>query len=89
MSRIWSQLTAAHFTFAFALRRSAQYFFIRAETALRAAADIVRARPPAVLADCRRMRRAFGSANSGNVRSMAMISARSSFNAASAPVLAH
>ena len=34
----------AHFTFCLAFRRSAQYFFIRSDTALRAAADIVRVR---------------------------------------------
>ena len=34
----------AYFTFAAALRRSAQYFFIRSDTAFRAAADIVRVR---------------------------------------------
>jgi hypothetical protein len=87
--RIWTPLTTGHLTLAFALRRSAQYFFIRADTAFRAAADIVRARRPAVWAERRTALLVLGSANSGNVRSMAMISARSCFSAVSAPPLAH
>jgi hypothetical protein len=37
-------LTAGYFTLALAFLRSAQYFFIRWDTALRAAADICRPR---------------------------------------------
>jgi hypothetical protein len=78
-----------YFTFAWALRRSDQYFFIRSDTAFRAAADIVRVRWPALSTLRRMARRRRGSASSGNVRSMAMISARSCFKVASAPALAH
>src|SRR5206468_5372095 len=74
--------------FAFAFRRSAQYRFIRSETARRAAADIVLARSVAALTDRRSARRRLGRASSGNVRSMAMISARSSFKITSAPARA-
>ena len=52
MSRLRS-----YFTFAFAFRRSAQYFFMRLDTALRAAADIVRARRLALLTERRIARR--------------------------------
>ena len=72
-----------HFIFAFALRRSAQYFFIRADTALRAAADIVRMRVFAFSTPLRIARRRFPKASSGNVRSSAIISARKSLSAAS------
>jgi len=77
------------FTFACAFFRSAQYFFIRTDTAWRAAADIRRPLRRAVLIVRRTARRFDGSANSGNVRSMAMISARSCFNRTSAPVRAN
>ena len=76
------------FTFACAFFRSAQYFFIRTDTAWRAAADIRRPLRRAVLIVRRTARRFDRSANSGNVRSMAMISARSCFNRTSAPVRA-
>jgi hypothetical protein len=79
---------SAYFTFALAFRRSAQYFFMRALTALRAAADICRPRCSTRLIDRATLRRVAGSFNSGNVRSMAMISARSCFRAVSAPAFA-
>src|SRR5919197_4829240 len=79
---------ASYFIFDLALRRSAQYRFIRSETARRAAADIVRVRSLARLIDRLSARRRLGRASSGNVRSMAMTSARSSFNVCSAPLRA-
>src|SRR5438105_14634703 len=80
-----NQKLPAYF-FAFAARLAAQYFFIRALTALRAAADIdLRLRPsrrPAALA-------AFAAfPNSGNAFRIAWISASSSATAADAPRLA-
>src|SRR6476620_6965437 len=78
----------SHFTFACAFRRSAQYRFIRADTALRAAADIVRVRVAAFCRERRTARRRCGSCNSGNVRSIAMISARRRWSVTSAPVRA-
>jgi hypothetical protein len=77
-----------YFTFACAFRRSAQYRFIRAETALRAAADIRRVRRVACSTARRTARRRRGSASSGNVRSIAMISARRRVSANSAPARA-
>jgi hypothetical protein len=77
-----------HLTFACAFRRSAHYRFMRSETALRATADIRRVRVPPCLMDCLSARRRFGSASSGNVRSISMISARNCFKADSAPTLA-
>jgi hypothetical protein len=74
--------------FAWAFRRSAQYRFMRWETALRPAADIRLVRFVACSSERRSARRRCGSASSGNVRSIAMISARSLFNATSAPVRA-
>ena len=56
---------ALYFTFARAFRRSAQYFFIRAETAFRAAADIRRVRRVASVTDRRTAWRACGSFSSG------------------------
>ncbi|HYM23986.1 MAG TPA: hypothetical protein VEU08_12295 [Vicinamibacterales bacterium] len=73
------------FSFAFAFRRSAQYRFIRRDTSARAAADIDRARFDTLATVRRMVRRVFGSFSSGNARSMAMISARSSLMADSAP----
>jgi hypothetical protein len=72
-------------TFCFAFLRSLQYFFIRFETASRASCDIRRPRLPIVFTVRRSARRVCGNANSGNVRSIAMISARSCFNADPAP----
>jgi len=72
--------------FAFDFRRAAQYFFIRSDTALRAAADMLRRRrlplvaPPG--AACRLPNR------SGNARQMAASSRRSSSRRALAPSLA-
>ena len=74
-----------HFTLAFAFRRSAQYLLhaLRDRLALgfghrpHALAGLLKSLPNG--------RRFLGRANSGNVRSMAMISARSCFNTASAP----
>ena len=74
--------------FAFAFRLSAQYFFIRREIAFFAAADILRPRFLAVFIEPRTARRPLDSANSGNVRSMAIISARSCFKVDAAPALA-
>src|SRR5436189_2807462 len=73
------------FNSAFALRLSPQYRFIRRDTAARAAADMVRARFVIRPTDRLTLRRIPGSFNSGKARSMAMISARSSFSACSAP----
>jgi hypothetical protein len=83
-------LVATHLAFAFAcaFRRSAQYFLIRCETALRAAADMRLVRLRAVATDLRSAFRVPGSASSGNVRSIAMISALNRRSAASAPSLA-
>ena len=83
-----SRQVATHFTFACAFRRSAQYFFIRCDTAFRAAADIRLVRLRAVATDLRRVLRVPGSASSGKVRSIAIISARNRRSAASAPSLA-
>ena len=76
-----------YFVFAVALRRSAQYFVIRAETALRAAADIRLVRFVTCVA-ARTAARRGGSFSSGNVRSIATISARSRSMACPAPTLA-
>jgi hypothetical protein len=65
-----------YFAFACAFRLSAQYRFIRADTALRAAADIVRVRVVASLIDRRTARRRWGRRSAGNARLIAMISAR-------------
>jgi hypothetical protein len=78
----------AHFAFACAFRRSAQYFFILCETAFRAAADIRLVRVRAVATDLRSAFRGPVSASSGKVRSIAIISARNRRSAASAPSLA-
>jgi hypothetical protein len=77
-----------YFSLACTFLRSAQYRFIRWETALRAAADMRRVRFLAVWTDWRTARRPSESASSGKVRSIAMISARSCLSAASAPVRA-
>jgi hypothetical protein len=58
--------------FAWAFRRSAQYRFMRWETALRPAADIRLVRFVACSSERRSARRRCGSASSGNVRSIAM-----------------
>src|SRR5438045_3351952 len=47
----------AYLTLAFAFRRSAQYFFMRVETALRASADISVVRLAALVTACRTARR--------------------------------
>ena len=77
-----------YFTLALAFLRSAQYFFILSETALRAAADMRLVFVSAVAMARLSARRRRGSANSGNVPSIAMISARSCFNMVSAPARA-
>src|SRR5262249_32592195 len=74
--------------FAFALRRAAQYFFIRSDTALRAAGDMVRRRrlrpPPAApsalaaLDEVREPRRPRAPNKSGNALPIAASSRRSS-----------
>jgi len=87
--RFVNMAVAAYFTFACAFRRSAQYRFIRADTALRAAADIVRVRVVAALIDWRTSRRRCGNRSSGKARSMAMISARRRLSVTSAPVCAN
>jgi hypothetical protein len=79
---------AGYLTFALAFLRSAQYFVIRSDTTLRAAADIRRPLFCAFCTDWRSARRRWGSASSGNVRSMATISARSWFRTDSAPARA-
>jgi len=78
----------APLTFAWGLRRSSQYFFILRDTARLAAADICRVRVVAVFTARRALRRRLGSASSGNVRSIATISARSCFKSVCAPVTA-
>jgi hypothetical protein len=78
----------AYLTFAVALRRSAQYLVILSDTARRAAADIRRVRFAAAFNERRTARRRLGNASSGNVRSIAMISARRRFSVTSAPVRA-
>jgi len=70
---------------AFAFRRSAQYFFIRCETVFLAAADIRRVLAFTSLTAARRCSPV---ASSGNVRSMAPISARRRLSASSAPARA-
>jgi hypothetical protein len=77
-----------HLSRAFALRRSFQYFFIRSLTAFLAAADILLPRCWTCLIVLETARRFAGKASSGNVRSMAMMSARSSFRTFSAPARA-
>jgi hypothetical protein len=81
-------LGTTYFTFALAFRRSAQYFLMCALTAFRAAADICRPRCPTRLMERATLLRVAGSFSSGNVRSMAMISARSCFSAVAAPARA-
>lgn len=71
--------------FALTFRRSAQYFFIRAETAFRAAADMLRVRFRAAELTARRP---VFVASSGKVRSSATTSARSLSSAAAAPARA-
>jgi hypothetical protein len=80
---------SSYLTLAFAFRRSAQYFFIRVESAFRAAADIWRPRLRAAFRERVTARRRLGNANSGNVRSIAMMSARSSFSIVCAPARAN
>src|SRR5437762_307850 len=84
-----SAAAARHFAFAWAFRRSAQYFFIRLETARRAASEIRRPRRPAFFRERLTARRFPEGCSSGNVRSTAMISVRSCFRRASAPVRAN
>ena len=79
----------SYFALALAFRRSAQYFVIRSDTAFRAAADMRLVRLRALAIARPTARRLRGSANSGNVRSMATISARSCFNTVSAPARAN
>ena len=79
----------SYFTFACAFRRSAQYRFIRAETALRACADIVRVRVAAACNERRAACRPCRKRSSGKVRSIAMISARRRLSVTSAPVRAN
>jgi hypothetical protein len=74
-----------YFPFALAFLRSAQYFFIRSETAFLAVADIRLVLVSAVAMVRLSARRCGASASSGNVRSIAMISARSCFTMVSAP----
>ena len=62
---------------------------MRFETARRVAADTARARFSAFLIERPTARRVRGSASSGNVRSMAIISARSCFSIPSAPARAN
>src|SRR5262249_40351719 len=69
----------------FAFRRSDQYFFMRADTAFRAAADIVRVFFCAVATT---VARPLADENSGNVRSITAISWRRRARVASAPALA-
>ena len=61
---------------------------MRTDTALRAAADMCRVRFVACLRDRVSTRRRLGSASSGNVRSIATISARRRWSVTSAPVRA-
>jgi hypothetical protein len=77
-----------YLTLAFAFLRSAQYFLIRTEVALRAAADHCLVRLRAVFTVRPTARRPFEIASSGKVRSIAIISARNCFKVASAPLLA-
>src|SRR5262245_65400098 len=81
-------LGRGYFTLAWALFRSAQYFFMRCDTALRAAADMRRVRFEAFLTALRTARLRRGKPSSGNVRSIAMISERSRLRVTSAPVRA-
>ena len=83
-----SRGSTRHLTLACAFLRSAQYFFIRSDTAFRAAAEVRRVRVVTSRTDFLSARRRPGSASSGNVLSIAIISARSRFKATSAPVRA-
>jgi hypothetical protein len=84
-------LAWTYFTFALVFRRSAQYFFIRALTTFRAAADIWRPRCWTRLIDRATVRRVAGSFSSGKLsQTISAQSVRSSRHAAfSQPTMPH